>query len=302
MAALRSHGMVRIHVIKKLLDWPAVRLVRHQVEPGQVRQPSERHRPSTLCHPEAEGLRCVMSPAGRKPSVLDHWTGRHDSTQVLKRFSVDRHDRFRRPRGEDFGPELARVRNGFPASMQRGKIGRPEGHKIRRQYARLDKVACGFGHTNDARYSVEDLLNLKLQRSGADGVPLPGLDPVRATVFRTRLGCARFSCLPPGFNVMNANRVSAVNVRRGPTRNRQPSWWPSRAYAASMDSTHCSKLGKDGRLSFIGVLARQVPSGSHAAVRLCSSSPIAPATEIQEGSKSKRGMFMARAMAVIRWS
>ncbi len=124
---------------------------------GQVRQPSERHRPSTLCHPEAEGLRCVMSPAGRKPSVLDHWTGRHDSTQVLKRFSVDRHDRFRRPRGEDFGPELARVRNGFPAPMQRGEIGRPEGHKIRRQYARLDEVACGFGHTNDARYSVEDL-------------------------------------------------------------------------------------------------------------------------------------------------
>ena len=150
MAALRSHGMVRIHVIKKLLDWPAVRLVRHQVEPGQVRQPSERHRPSTLCHPEAEGLRCVMSPAGRKPSVLDHWTGRHDSTQVLKRISVDRHDRFRRPRGEDFGPELARVRNGFPAPMQRGEIGRPEGHKIRRHYARLDEVACGFGHTNDA--------------------------------------------------------------------------------------------------------------------------------------------------------
>ena len=140
MAALRSHGMVRIHVIKKLLDWPAVRLVRHQVEPGQVRQPSERHRPSTLCHPEAEGLRCVMSPAGRKPSVLDHWTGRHDSTQVLKRFSVDRHDRFRRPRGEDFGPELARLRNGFPAPMQRGEIGRPEGHKMSIRASRRSRV------------------------------------------------------------------------------------------------------------------------------------------------------------------
>ena len=220
MAALRSHGMVRIHVIKKLLDWPAVRLVRHQVEPGQVRQPSERHRPSTLCHPEAEGLRCVMSPAGRKPSVLDHWTGRHDSTQVLKRFSGDRHDRFRRPRGEDFGPELARVRNGFPAPMQRGEIGRPEGHKIRRQYARLDEVARGFGHTNAARYSVEDLLNLKLQRSGADGVPLPGLDPVRATVFRTRPRVCEVFMLAP--RIQRDEREPGVRRERASRSNQEP--------------------------------------------------------------------------------
>ena len=77
MAALRSHGMVRIHVIKKLLDWPAVRLVRHQVEPGQVRQPSERHRLSVSNSSSGRRWKLDHAPAVGDPThMVEFGTGR----------------------------------------------------------------------------------------------------------------------------------------------------------------------------------------------------------------------------------
>ena len=88
---------------------------------------------------------------------------------------------------------------------------------------RFWKVAthpCGFGHTNDARYSVEDLLNLKLQRSGADGVPLPGLDPVRATVFRTRPRVCEVFMLSP--RIQRDEREPGVRRERASRSNQEP--------------------------------------------------------------------------------
>ena len=51
---------------------------------------------------------------------------------------------------------------------------------------------------------------------------------------------------------MNPNRARSVNVRRDPARNRQPSLWPSRLYASSIDSTQCSSDGNAGPFSVMG--------------------------------------------------
>ena len=116
--------------------------------------------------------------------------------------------------GEEFRPELAGEHDGFAATMQRVKTGRPERHELRSQHPVLDEGARGFPRADNGDDSCKEFLELKLERCRSRRTPLPGLDPVRAAVLGTRTRVVGIFARPTG--------IQRDQGERGPGGERAP--------------------------------------------------------------------------------